>query len=306
MSSVESFEWFGLHKLKRRVVIRGKVVNEEPLMVGAGRATLLDPTDLVIAKLRNANDEEFPFIPGSSWKGALRSYAIKLMRSQGLEVCDGLPRSTHLKGNEFKRFDESKTPAESITENIANIISGIANAKPRVCLACMIFGAPGLASHARFYDSYPVGGYRLGYRTMVAIDRRTGTARRRALFSVEYVEPGAEFSFRVELINLPNYAVGVIAESLLDMDNGLLKVGGLKTRGFGWVRIKELSIKVYDYSSGSWLEDSVPGLDPIDSEVRLGSDWRETLLNFTEAWRASINKLRRVSEAGWRWVTLLE
>ncbi len=299
MSSVESFEWFGLHKLKRRVVIEGRVVNEEPLRVGAGRAMLFEPTDFVVIKLRDAGGREFPLIPGSSWKGALRSHVIKLMRSEGLKVCDGLPGSTCLRGDEFEWLDRAGASA-------ASIVNDIANASPPICLACMIFGAPGLASHARFYDSYPVGGYRLGYRTMVAIDRRTGTARRGALFSVEYVEPGAEFSFRVELINLPNYAVGVIAESLLDMDNGLLKVGGLKTRGFGWVRIKELSIKVYDYSSGSWLEDSVPGLDPIDSEVRLGSDWRETLLNFTKAWRASINKLRRVSEAGWRWVTLLE
>ncbi len=295
--SIEKFEWFGLHKLKRIVVLEGVITNVEPLRVGSGREALPHgPSDLPVVKIRKVSGEEIPFIPGSSWKGAFRAYSVKLMRSAKLSVCDGVPGASCLRGNEFNDlgsyFDQLKSIAEGTIPT---------------CLACLIFGSPGIASHARFYDSYPIGSWRLGYRTMVAIDRRTGAARRGALFTVEYIEPGARFGFKMELVNLPNYAVGVLAETLLDMDMGLLKIGGLKTRGFGWVKVESLNVKVVDYVEGiaKVLSDRVPPLDPIDVEVELSSDWRATLSSFSNAWRASLDKLRKVSSAGWRWVECL-
>ena len=300
--SVENFEWFGLHKLKRIIVVEGVVTNVEPLRVGSGREVMPHgPSDLPVVKVRKAGGEEVPLIPGSSWKGAFRAYSVKLMRSVGLNVCDGIPKASCLRGNEFYEYEKAGI-------SYSDYVRLIAEGTIRICLACLIFGSPGIASHVRFYDSYPIGSYALGYRTMVAIDRRTGAARRRALFTVEYVEPGAEFDFSMELMNMPNYAVGVLAETLLDMDMGLLKMGGLKTRGFGWVRIESLNIRVVDYAEGGAkvISGSVPPLDPIDVEVKLSRDWKETLRNFANAWRSSVNALRRISEANWRWTACLQ
>lgn len=299
--AAKAFEWFGLHKLVRRVVFEGTITNIEPLRVGAGRAAAtFEPVDLVVVKITTADGKSIPYIPGSSLKGVFRSYVVKLMRSAELAVCGGVPGDTCLKGDEFEELEKHRASYESLVENIANALP-----KP-ICLACLMFGSPGLASHIRFYDSYPTDGYRLGYRTMVAIDRRTGTAKPRALFSVEYVEPGAKFSFRVEFVNLPNYAIGVVAESLLDMHMGLLKIGGLKTRGFGWVKIENLKVYGYDYRGGAELKDSIPALDPLDVDVKVvESSWLETLKNFANAWRGALQKLRKVSESGWRWSSCL-
>jgi len=295
----KSFEWFGLHKLIRRVVFEATLECVEPLRVGAGRgAAAFEPVDLVVVKVRDANGHEYPYIPGSSLKGAIRSHCVKLMRSAGLRVCDGLPGATCLRGNEFDELERAGLSHEDIIRAIASrsIDAGI-------CLGCLIFGAPGLASHTRFYDAYPEN-YRLGYRTMVAIERRTGAARRGALFSVEYVEPGSRFSFRIEFLNLPNYAIGVVAEALRDMDLGLLKLGGLKTRGFGWVKIVDLRVTCWDFVQGRSVE-RIPPLDPIDSWVEIASSWTQTLGRFCSAWRTAIPKLRRVSDEGWRWSACL-
>jgi len=294
--NVKQFEWFGLHKLLRRVEIRGTVVNVEPLHVGAGKASeAFEPTDQVVVKVRKADGSEIPVIPGSSWKGAIRTYVTKLMRSVGLNVCNGLAGNSCLRGEEFKEFERRRTGYE-------DVIRAVTNGEIKICLACLIFGSPGFASHARFFDSSTIEGYRLGYRAMIAIDRRTGAARRGALFTTEYIEPGAKFSFRIELLNMPNYAVGIIAEALLDMNMGLLKIGGLKTRGFGWVRIEDMEINVYDYASAKRIENEVPPLDSYDSPVKLATDWRNTLGNFADAWRSSVDKLKKVSDAGWRWL----
>jgi len=297
---IQHFKWFGFHTLVRRVFFDVTIINVEPLRVGAGRgASVFEPTDLVVVKMRTADGREAPYIPGSSLKGVFRSYVVKLMRSAGLSVCGGVPGDTCLKGDEFYQYDRARASYETI-------IDSIANGSIKTCLACMIFGSPSLASHARFYDAYVVGDYRLGYRTMIAIDRRTGVARRGALFSVEFVEPGAKFNLRIEFVNTPNYAIGVVAEALMDMHNGLLKIGGFKTRGFGWVRIESLKVYGYDYASGGEFKDKIPGLDPIDSDVEIKSSWIETLKNFANVWRSKIPVLKRISENGWKWYSCLE
>lgn len=297
MSQASSnFEWFGFHKLLRRVVFKGVLVNVEPLRIGAGKvAAAFEPVDAVVVKIKEASGKEYPYIPGPSLKGAFRSYVVKLMRSADLNVCDGVPKSSCLRGDEFKDLE-----TKAITPRI--VIDTIASGVIKICLACLIFGSPGISSHARFYDAYPNDGtWRLGYRTMITIDRKTGTALPGALYSVEYVEPGAEFNFRIEFINLPNYAIGAIAEALLDLDVGLLKIGGMKSRGFGGMSIKSLEIQAYDYISKTRLENVIPKLDPIDLNVSIDADWRKTLLNFVNVWRSSINNLKKISNAGWDW-----
>lgn len=290
------YSWIGHHVMLRTVRIEGVVSNAEPLYVGVGRGTATyEPADLTVLKVFDpARGESVPVIPGSSWKGLFRAHVHRLLAGYGVKnVCQGLPRSTCLRGNEFKELDKQGAPPE---EQLRSVLTGEMGI--RLCLGCLIFGSPGFLSHAFFEDSVPVGSYRLGYRTMVAISRRTGASHPGALFSVEYVEPGARFSFAATLRNLPNYAVGLVAETLLHLDQGLVKVGGLKSRGFGGLKLEELRIKVVPEAEGGVL----PALDPIDSDVELRDDWRETLRGFAEAWLRASEKVREVSERAWRWV----
>jgi CRISPR-associated RAMP protein (TIGR02581 family) len=297
-----SFEWIGHHIVKRVVVVHGVVENTEPLRIGSGKGIALDsPTDLEVLKVYNVKSDRFiPVVPGSSWKGVFRSSAVAVSRSLGLvNVCDGVPKAIHLHVeeehiNEWKRL--------SIDEKIRRVIDG----EIGLCLLCLIFGSIALHSHVTFYDSVPVGEYRLGYRTGIAIDRRTGAARRGALYTVEYVEPGARFSFRFEAINLPNYAVGLLAQVIMDIDSGFVKVGGLKSRGFGAVKFLDLKVGVHDRKSGGYVEKGViEALDPIDRPVEIVGDWRKDLEAFRNAFLSALPMLKKVSESGWRWSVVL-
>ncbi len=296
------FEWLGHHTILREFTVSGTVINLDPLVVGTGRVKG-DVADIVILKYFDPKlQAEVPVIPGSSWKGAFRSHAVRLARYEGLKVCDGLPGATHISGREFKELGERA----SWEEELQSIVTG----DIQLCIGCAIFGAPGFLSHVFLGDSLPADkNYRLSIRTMVAIDRRTGASYRRALYSAEFVEPGARFTFNLRALNLPNYALGWLAEVLLDLDAGLIRVGGLKSRGFGRVKFSEIRVAI----TGKGVEETVlKPLDPIDSEVAVskpyaeGSKAKEILKALTTAWRESLVRLKLVSNSGWRWVKVLE
>jgi CRISPR-associated RAMP protein (TIGR02581 family) len=302
---VHSFEWIGHHIVKRVVFIESVVENTEPLRIGSGKGIALEsPTDLEVLKVYDVKSDRFvPVVPGSSWKGVFRSSAVTVARSLGLvNVCDGVPEAVHpyVIAEEEGLIDEWKR--SSIDEKIRRVVEG----EIGLCLLCLVFGSTALHSHVIFYDSVPVGEYRLGYRTGIAIDRRTGAARRGALYTVEYVEPGTRFSFRFEAINLPNYAVGLLAQVIMDIDSGFVKVGGLKSRGFGAVKFLDLRVRVHDRKSGGYVEKGVvEALDPIDRPVEIVGDWRKDLEAFRNTFLSALPVLKKVSESGWRWSVAL-
>jgi CRISPR-associated RAMP protein (TIGR02581 family) len=304
----QAFEWIGHHVVKRVVIVEGVVENIEPLRIGAGRGIALEsPTDLEVLKVYDAKSSRYvPVIPGSSWKGVFRSSAVAIARSVGLtNVCDGTPpRAVHpYPTSKEKSRLVNEWKGLPVDERIRRVLEGEID----LCLLCLIFGSTALYSHVTFHDSIPVGEYRLGYRTGIAIDRRSGAARKGALYTIEYVEPGAKFSFRFEAVNLPNYAIGLLAQVIMDLDAGFVKVGGMKSRGFGAVKFVDLRIKVLNYESRERIEKgTVKALDPIDKPIELTGDWRADLKAFAKAFYDALPVLKKVNDAMWRWGVALE
>lgn len=77
-------------------------------------------------------------------------------------------------------------------------------------------------------------------RTHVAIDRITGGAREGALFSTEALAPGTRLSLRICWDGnpvLPPAVGNLVAHVLRDLDDGLISVGGMGSRGYGWVQL---------------------------------------------------------------------
>jgi len=324
LRAVEEFEWIGHHKLLRTIIVSGRMVNEEPLRVGAGPGkAALGPTDLVVLKVLRADGEELPVVPGSSFKGMLRATCTSVLRALGFRVCDGLPKSVCLEGNEFYDIERRGLSAdEEVREKIRRIVeAGIEKGKRSICPLCLLFGAPSLASHVEFMDSYPTGDFKLGYRTCVAIDRRKGSSARGALFTVEYVEPGCEWSFEFKAENTPNYLLGLLLEAIELVNVGLVKVGGMKSRGFGKVRIELNKVIVFSTNHERYgiKDGKLQRLDPIDESV----DWPGTLEGYMAkaeeeaakvvieglraVWHKSITKLRKCYRDGrWVWKEALE
>ncbi|MCS6862323.1 MAG: RAMP superfamily CRISPR-associated protein, partial [Abditibacteriales bacterium] len=64
-------------RFQNRVTLKGTLTAQTALRIGAGRATGVTGTDLPV--VRDATGK--PYIPGSSFKGALRAYVESLVRS---------------------------------------------------------------------------------------------------------------------------------------------------------------------------------------------------------------------------------
>jgi CRISPR-associated RAMP protein (TIGR02581 family) len=263
--------WISHSVLLRECLITGYIVAKSPLRVGVGReAPLGSPVDLAVLRVRFADGRSSPVIPGSSLKGVFRSTAIQLARAKNLRVCSGLSCGTCM--------DSEYSAGESLLERIESLLrkglvsEALEEFDKSACLLCKIFGAPSFAGHVVVSDAYPIdeNGNVLetltGIRAGIAINRRTGATYPGALYHVEYVEPGSRFRFSIYSTNLPNYALGLLAKILRLMNQGWVRIGGFKSRGFGEVGVERLSFS----ARGPFIRESkLEALDERDEEVDL-------------------------------------
>jgi CRISPR-associated protein Csm3 len=271
--------WSAHSVIIREVVLEGYLVAESPLRIGVGRESPLgSAVDLAVLRV-NLNGKLVPYIPGSSLKGVFRSTAIQLANRKGLTVCSGLSKGTCM-DLRYPEFD-GKTLLEKIQEEIRNrnYRRAIELFHEKACLLCKVFGAPSFTGHSEFNDSYPINekgevlDAPVGVRTGIAINRRTGAVHMGALYQVEYVEPGARFRFSNRTTNLPNYALGLLAKILRMVNEGWVRVGGFKTRGFGELRVEGLRFA----ASGATVQGSkLLAVDEKDKEVDLSGDVSST------------------------------
>ncbi len=295
--------WTSWRYMLREAYFEGYISNVSPLRVGAGREGGLGTIDLSVLRI-DYSGLKIPYIPGSSLKGVFRSYSESLALLKGFRVCSGLSKSTCM--DQFQK-DMGVTLSKYIERLLKNNMStkAVEEFWKRACLMCKVFGSPSYSGRVSFSDAYPLDEknsllpFKLGVRKGTAIDRRTGSVQSRALYDVEYVEPGARFRFTLRCINLPNYVLGMLSKVLEDMNAGRVKIGGFKTRGFGMVKILDPKFRCRDYGvkTNHVLRSFKEFRDEIDSEVDLTGistvkdGW--VICESENAWRA----LARLREA---------
>jgi len=269
-------KWLGHLTRIREFDIEGKLIAREPLRIGAGKGAKLGSLiDLPLLRVYLPGKGEVPFIPGSSLKGLFRAYFDTVIRSLSGYTCAGSGGSTCMtqQVNFHGEIDKLERIARRLSRRMDfnNLVQLLWE---NLCLPCKVFGSQSYKSKIVFYDSYPTKDVRVGVKTGIAIDRRTGTAMHRALYQVEYVEPGSEFSFHVKLLDVPNYVLGLFAQGLFELNAGRLKIGGFKTRGFGWVELGDLKITIVFYGDvGGGISDNkliLNAMDDIDKEYNSG------------------------------------
>ena len=223
--------WFTHSVIYRTIEVFVKYITKSPLRIGSGKGK--SPTSSVDLQVitMNINGIEVPFVPGSSLKGVFRSSSEFIARSYGINACmmgEGCKNNYDLNLQLFMKNGDF--------ESIINTLS-------KYCLICKIFGSASYYSHVSFSDAYPknqVPGR--GVKTGIAIDRRSGAVKMGALYTVEFVLPGSEFEGSIKFYNLPNYAIGLISTVINNINLGVIKIGGFKSKGFGNVEVipKEL------------------------------------------------------------------
>ncbi|SFP76974.1 type III CRISPR-associated RAMP protein Csx7 [Caldicoprobacter faecalis] len=237
-----------------------------PLFINAGDKDQLDPTAADNTFLTMYRDGKLvPVIPGSSLKGVFRSSAEQLLPGS----CDIFrdPCAKKIEGKEKMKKKEEKTKTEEIKENEIGKERYKAS-----CPACKLFGSTVLKSRIAFNDAYPVGAFRVGHRTSVAIDRITGAAKTNALYEFEYVED-ASFKCEIRLKNFFRWHLKLLFEVFDRIDQGFVTFGGFTSKGFGQMKIQNVALKVKYYDKkkqaegyidkGFYIEKQLTGRETI-------------------------------------------
>lgn len=199
------------------------------LLIKSGKVSF-DPTrpDMEFIRTHAEIDQEItevPFLPGSSIKGIVRSHAERILRALNLRVCD-----ITLKNNAYIPKENQNPPYR------------------KHCLACRTFGYTTLSSRIRFADAFPwlpdadstrkkeqLQKVHFEHRPGIQINRRNGTVAH-GPFEVETITAG-EFYGEITLRNYQLWQVALLAFVIRDINEGHQRIGAMKSRGLGRVRI---------------------------------------------------------------------
>lgn len=217
------------------------IAPQGPLLIKSGQEAGTDPTllDMNFVRTTHAELGRTVYLPGSSLKGAIRSYCEKIGRTVGLGVCNPL--------KQVENNDGTRTGCGFwIEKKFGRGISGI-ELYPKLCPICQIFGHTLKASHIWFADAYPTAETVMavnetGQRDGVAIDRISGAVAV-GPFQLEVVTRGA-FETSLTLRNFQLWHIGLLAIALRDMTTGRIPLGFAKSRGLGQVKLSYERISI--------------------------------------------------------------
>ncbi len=246
---------------------------ETAIRVGAGSET----HDPILSDLPIIRDERsVPYIPGSSVKGAIRSRLEQLVRTleplpdwhgsdaeqpawNGRSACDPLDHQ------------RCCIPNALITRlKVENPRGWPREAYKRSCRICRVFGSQWIAGKFSIRDLYPISdmSVRSELRDGISIDRDKGTVDNK--YDFEVVAAGSAFAFEAvgENLDSQTYEPGLLLLALEELNAGIVRVGGFKSRGLGIVGLRDFtaerigaprkgdpkSVRTYiDYVSGKRL-----------------------------------------------------
>jgi CRISPR-associated protein Csm3 len=223
------------HFLQRRLRLSGTLTTRTALRIGSGGGGDLDSADLPVLK----DVDGYPFVPGSSLKGALRSTIEALVRGAhspaleeaGIWSCDPLADETVGSVRKACGHHEAKQRAKVDVE--------------QHCAVCRLLGSHVLASHVRFCDALairPAGDpsehpIPIQIRDGVAIDRDLKTVYKDQKYDFEVVSPGTRFALEVFVENPRDWLMGLLAMGFAQLAEGFTALGGFASRGLGRVDI---------------------------------------------------------------------
>lgn len=214
---------------KNRLEITGKLTTITALRISAGRSTEPIGTDLPVIK--DALGQ--PLIPGSSFKGAMRSRLESFLRGIDPSFAeDPADFTTTNRNNEVKDLKEKyKNNDFQLTENLVEMTD----------LISRLFGSPWIASKFQIRDLNVVPDTWFGQyqeRDGVAIDRDTETAADGKLYDFQVVPASTEFQFHAIIENAEEWELGLLMIGLHQFETQQIPLGGGRSRGLGVVELK--------------------------------------------------------------------
>lgn len=225
---------------KNRLEITGTLVTVTALRVSAGRSTEPIGTDLPVIKDAFGR----PLIPGSSFKGALRSRLESFLRGilgsdRKLVANPAIEEEWSIDKHEIKQFKELYQNDQELTNIILE----------NTDLASHLFGSPWLASKFQVRDLTVLPDKWFGQyqeRDGVAIDRDTETAANGKLYDFQVVPAATPFEFKAIVENAKPWELGLLMIGLHQFETEQIPLGGGRSRGLGVVRLAVEQLRWFD------------------------------------------------------------
>lgn len=212
---------------KNRLEMAGTLTTVTALRVGAGRST--DPIGSDLPVIKDALRR--PLIPGSSFKGALRSRLESFLRGIDPSFAKDPTELTSKNHNDWiRQLKESIESDEDLTDEILK----------ETDLVSQVFGAPWLAGKFQVRDLTVIPDVWFGQyqdRNGVAIERDTETASPGKLYDFQVVPAGTPFQFHAVIENAEHWELGLLLIGLHQLETEQLPLGGGRSRGLGVVKL---------------------------------------------------------------------
>jgi CRISPR/Cas system CSM-associated protein Csm3 (group 7 of RAMP superfamily) len=190
-----------------------------------------------------------PSVPGTAWKGILRSRCEYVLRSLSISACDD---ATCAQCATCQLFGHGARRQSRTVEAVSGHRSGVCVLNSKV------------DADPQHHATEPI----LDVRTHVAIDRFTGGAAPGLLFATEVVVSGMVCLQIGKLGETPGWARGLLLAAIRDIADGLVGVGAATTRGHGTLqRVDRTGEAMESATAGELAEirDAVALLSRSDS-----------------------------------------
>ena len=214
---------------KNRLEITGTLTTVTALRISAGRSTEPIGSDLPVIKDALGK----PLIPGSSFKGALRSRLESFLR--GIDpnrAEDPANYTSSTRNNQVKNLKvKHKNDDLNLTQELIGITDDIGS----------LFGTPWMASKFQVRDlTVQLNAWFGQYqeRDGVAIDRDTETAADGKLYDYQVVPAATPFDFKAVVENAHDWELGLLMIGLHQFETEQIPLGGGRSRGLGVVKLE--------------------------------------------------------------------
>ncbi|MBD2364636.1 CRISPR-associated RAMP protein [Anabaena minutissima FACHB-250] len=214
---------------KNRLEISGTLLTVTALRISAGRSSEPIGSDLPVIKDALGR----PLIPGSSFKGALRSRLESFLRAIDSTFAEDPANFTTRSKN--RQIEDLKKSYEGDDLGLTTALIGITDPISR------LFGSPWLASKFQVRDLTVLPDFWFGQyqeRDGVAIDRDTETASDGKLYDFQVVPAGTPFEFRAVVENAEDWELGLLMIGLHQFETEQIPLGGGRSRGLGVVKLE--------------------------------------------------------------------
>ena len=226
---------------KNRLELTGALCTVTALRISQGRS--LEPIGSDLPVIKDALGR--PLIPGSSFKGALRSRLESFLR--GIVGSDRKLVANPAISDEWSITAEEMSALKQQYSADADLTTAIL---AETDLVSRLFGSPWLASKFQVRDLTVLPDAWFGQyqeRDGVSIDRDTETAAEGKLYDFQVVPAGTPFYFQAVVENAADWELGLLMIGLHQFATEQIPLGGGRSRGLGVVKLAIDDIWWFDY-----------------------------------------------------------